>query len=398
MRACVALVAALAACRGRATRDVTPEPVEPTPTPAVDAGPTVDAFAPWPALAGLPRAEPTHVVTLPTQPKNPRFEVAGPVIAGDVAVVASSQFGFHAVAWRTGALAWSKPAGLRVAPPVVIGSSIDLIGECPQTGVPEVPPGDALLGCLRSVTFAGTDLAFIAIHGKVPAFAAEPGTSTTWADDDHTIRWRRGEHAVAIDTVTGVARVAAVAPPPLRVTHRDRAWDVTRTDAAIVATPATPRTPRWATQHPYSQLVGAVYLPDQSPMVRVLSIGPFGGIAEINVLDIDATGSLHGQAAFPVPGIAALATATSSIGDTAIAVRLDASLQHDYIAGYAANALLMYVYPLPVIPRADPIGVALAPEAVVVFHDGDTVTILPELSAPPTAPGAARAPSRIPTP
>ena len=37
-----------------------------------------------------------------------------------------------------------------------------------------------------------------------------------------------------------------------------------------------------------------------------LRVGPFGGLAEVNVLDIDATGSLHGQAAFPVPGIAVL--------------------------------------------------------------------------------------------
>jgi hypothetical protein len=56
------------------------------------------------------------------------------------------------------------------------------------------------------------------------------------------------------------------------------------------------------------------------------------------------------------------------------------------------------VYALPEQPRADPIGVAVAPDAVIVFHDGDTLTILPELSAPPTAPGAARAPSQNPTP
>jgi hypothetical protein len=56
------------------------------------------------------------------------------------------------------------------------------------------------------------------------------------------------------------------------------------------------------------------------------------------------------------------------------------------------------VYPLPETPRADPVGVALADDAVVVFHDGDTVTILPELSSPPTAPGAARGPSENATP
>ena len=58
------------------------------------------------------------------------------------------------------------------------------------------------------------------------------------------------------------------------------------------------------------------------------------------------------------------------------------SLERDFIVGYAANALLMWVYPLPVVPRPDAVGVAVAPDAVVVFHDGDTLTILPELSAP----------------
>jgi hypothetical protein len=79
-------------------------------------------------------------------------------------------------------------------------------------------------------------------------------------------------------------------------------------------------------------------------------------------------------------------------------VRLDASLERDFIVGYAANALLMWVYPLPHQPRADPVGLAIARGAVVVFHDGDTLTILPELSAPPTAPGAARVPSENTTP
>jgi hypothetical protein len=60
--------------------------------------------------------------------------------------------------------------------------------------------------------------------------------------------------------------------------------------------------------------------------------------------------------------------------------------------------MVMWVYPLPEQPRPDPVGVAVAPDAVIVFHDGDTFTVLPELSAPPTAPGAGRAPSRNPTP
>ena len=62
------------------------------------------------------------------------------------------------------------------------------------------------------------------------------------------------------------------------------------------------------------------------------------------------------------------------------------------------------MYPLPETTRVDPIGIAIgldakrAPEAVVAFYDGDTVTILPELSAPPTTPGAVRGPSENATP
>jgi hypothetical protein len=58
----------------------------------------------------------------------------------------------------------------------------------------------------------------------------------------------------------------------------------------------------------------------------------------------------------------------------------------------------MWAYPLPRMPRADPIGLAVVPDAVLVFHDGDTLTVLPELSAPPTAPGAARLPLENSTP
>jgi hypothetical protein len=77
---------------------------------------------------------------------------------------------------------------------------------------------------------------------------------------------------------------------------------------------------------------------------------------------------------------------------------MDTSLRHDFVVGYAATSLLMYVYPLPEVPRADPVGVAIAPDHVLVFHDGDTFTVLPELSPPPTAPGTPRPPSQNPTP
>ena len=117
------------------------------------------------------------------------------------------------------------------------------------------------------------------------------------------------------------------------------------------------------------------------------------------LFDMDATGSLNSQVSMsPAPGIGLVGHAIDRVGDTALAVRLDTSLERDYIAGYAANALLMWTYPLPRMPRADPVGIAIAHDAVVVFHDGDTFTVLPELSAPPTAPGAVREPSENATP
>src|SRR5262249_39807491 len=131
---------------------------------------------------------------------------------------------------------------------------------------------------------------------------------------------------------------------------------------------------------------------------RTAHASAFAGSPEVMLNDIDATGSLHGQVSFPIPGMAILGSGVSSVGDAALAIRLDSSQRRDFIAGVAANARLMGGYPLPMVLRPDAIGVAVTPEAVVVFHDGDTVTVLPELSAPPTAPGAIRAPLENPTP
>jgi len=363
-----------------------PRKADPPPVPVVvhDAAAAVEArpTPPWPELADYPRVEPVRVIELPARPDVPRFEVAGPVIAGDVAVVASSQLGFAAVDWRRGQIVWTKPAGEHVAPPLVRGDSVVLIGECVS------PPGvgdDHLLGCVRVVTTAGTDEAYLAIHGnpkKVQAFAAAAGAQDVWPDGEKAVRWRRGDAAVTVDLMTGVATPAAsAAPPPLVIQYQDRRWDITLLDGRIVA-----RDPKgkelWATKEAFTALVGAVWLPGQSPGVRVARQTAFDHQPEIMLHDIDATGSLHGQVAVkPAPGIQLLGWSVSPVGDAALAVRLDNSLRRDYIAAYTAAALLAWVWTLPDTPRADPVGVAIAPDAVVVFHDGDTFTVLPALSA-----------------
>ena len=238
------------------------------------------------------------MIALPVRPDVPRFDVGGPTIAaGDVAIVSSSQLGFAAVDWRRGALVWTRPAGLHVAPPVVGPLGVILISDC--TAPVEV--ADTLLGCIRVVSASGIDQGYAAIHGeRVAAFAASPGTQDVWLVGDRTVRWRRGDQAVAVDLITGVATPAPTAAPPIRVAYRTHTWDISRTEQAIVARERGKVA--WQTRRPYTALLGAVYLADLAPMVRVASIGVFGGWAEMNLLDIDATGSLHGQAAFPVPG------------------------------------------------------------------------------------------------
>lgn len=395
----LALALAPSACGSKAAQEAPP----PTPPPGdavrVDAVAATDAV--WPELAEYPSTAPVRTIPLATKAGTPRFEVGGPALLGDLAVVASSQTGFVAVDWRRGQVMWTKPSGPHVAPPLATPDGFVLVSDC--FSAPRIPAGESLLGCARIVTPQGADQAYFAIHApsnQTQKFRAEMGRQSLWPDGDHRVRWRRGDEALSIDTYTGVASPASAAPTPLAFTYKSRVWTVSHLDGKLVGTGPTP----WKTERTYSALIGLVWTADGAPLVRVMNAGAYMGAPELTLFDIDATGSMHAQVARPLPGIQVLASATSSIGDAAIAARLDTSLERDIVAGYAANALLMWVYPLPRMPRPDPVGIAVAPStpsadgAVVVFHDGDTVTVLPDLSAPPTAPGAAKAPSEIPTP
>ena len=383
---------ALAACSGKTK----PKHDDAAVTVARDAAVTDADNAPWPELADLPSVDAVRVIALPARPDVPRFNVGGPLIAGDVAVVSSSQFGFIAVDFRRGQIAWSKPAGPHVAPPQLFDGNVVLIGDC--INPPEVAANETLLGCMRVVTPAGADVAYVAVHGKtkaVAAFAASPGAQHLDKTEKGLV-WRRGEEALAIDPTTGAATHAPSGAPPLVVSYKEKTWRITRTEDGIITAEGKPS---WKTERSYGALLGAVYIPDQSPLVRLMSATRHKGRPEMLVFDIDATGSLNGQVSMnPAPGIGLVGQAIDSVGNAAVAIRLDTSLERDYIAGYAANGLLMWTYALPRMPRPDPVGIALASDAVVVFHDGDTFTVLPELSAPPTAPGAVRPPSENATP
>jgi hypothetical protein len=250
---------------------------------------------------------------------------------------------------------------------------------------------------MRVVTATGNDQAYLAIRGKgVDEFTSANGEQRVWATGKDTLVWKRGEHAVAIDMDSGVAKLSNAAEPPLVVTYKGKTWEVRRNDDGVIEAKGTPP---WQTDRSYGALVGAIYIPEQAPMIRTAVVTVRGPSPEIMLHDTDATGSLNSQVTmYPVPGVALFGHAISKVGNTVLAVRLDRSLERDFIAGYAANASLQWIYPLPRQPRPDPVGLAITHDAVVAFHDGDTLTILPELSAPPTAPGAARDPLENPTP
>jgi hypothetical protein len=182
--------------------------------------------------------------------------------------------------------------------------------------------------------------------------------------------------------------------------RQGKRWDIAHVDGRVVGYKGGTRQVAWTTENQYTAVLGAVWLQEMGPMVRIANAGAFRTSPEIHLIDIDATGSLRAQVAKPAPGIGVLGHAISSVGDAALVVRVDNSLRRDLVAGYSANALLLWVYPLPELQRADPVGIAISADAdaVVVFHDGDTVTVLPELSAPPTTPGATSTSSKKPTP
>ena len=372
-------------CKGKRDTGTEARPVE--PAPVIGDAAMRDAGV-WPGFEKLPIVAPLRTINLPSRPDQPRFDVVGPVVVGDIAVVGSSQLGFAGVDWKRGGVVWTKPAGARLAPPVVDGEDIYLIADC--SSAPPVPTNEILLGCLRTVTALGADEAHIAIHGKaklVEEFSHAVGAQSVYKEGED-LRWVRGDDAVAIDLTSGLARPTSAEAPKLLATWQGKTYDA----AAI-------------TEHGDARLLGLVHLPQQVPMVRFAAVSARSGTPEVRLLDASAMNNGLGQAAWDgVPGIAVLAHAISPVGDVAMAVRLDKTLRRDYIVGFAANALLLWVYPLPELTRTEPIGIAVgldeerAPVAVVVFHDGDLVTVLPELSSPPTAPGAVRGPSKNATP
>ncbi len=369
------------------------QPPAPTPSARLDAAATIQpstatdatvadgANRPWTAqFAQLPWIEATRTIKLPIRADQPRFDVVGPIIVGDLAVVGSSQFGFTAIRWRDGATAWTKPAGLHLAPPLVVDDNLLLLADCVKP--PTIDESQELLGCLRTVSRSGNDLSFAAVvttSALASQFASVSGPSKLWAITGSRLAWQRGDVVLEFDPLAPLAKRSTAEPPVISATINNVAVTFAHTDEAVLALDNKGKE-QWRVGGRFAAVLGIVTgAAHESPMLRVARIGTrFNPRGEIDVLDIDATGSRHGQAAFPTPGIALLGSAVAADGACALASRVDTSLTHDLIVGYDAQARQRWVFALPEIPRADPVGLAFAPDAVLAFFDGDTLAVLPK--------------------
>ncbi|MEZ4366276.1 MAG: hypothetical protein R2939_08295 [Kofleriaceae bacterium] len=367
---------ALAGCKGE--RAALPPPPTPTPT-STDAAPPPPPVDPWPELAELPGVEPSRRLTLPTDGRRPRLSVVGPVVVGEVAVVGGSQLGFTAIELGSGELRWTLPTGLRAVTPLRWGDELLLVDDCAEA--PTVIATDRVLGCYRIVSADGAVVAagtVVGARGDIDVFAGARGDSFLVADGaPGVVRWQRGDAAVTFAVDDGRARASAARPRTVRATWRERSWDLGLEDEVLVAR-APDGAVAWRIDATTAAVLGVIPAAGhEAPMVRVARIGGLSGRGMVGVLDVDATGSRHGQAAFPLPGISILASAMADDGTTALATRVDASLSRDVVALLDRRGAVAWVWPLPHREHVEPLGVAVADEVVLVFHDGDQLTWLP---------------------
>jgi hypothetical protein len=442
------------------------------PEAAGDAGAATAEAAtpPWPALAGMPLGAPWRIIELPAAPAPagpavrdagapvaaaavpPGEASAGPVMIGDVAVVATSRAGFVGIDTRNAAVAWSRPAGPRVAPPVALGDHVVLIGDCPVA--PRVAKGEVALGCYDVVDpVRAADAQAGVVHGPARALAGfvaagrlaprarskraapPPPVAATAADADRTasdgqggILWRRGDHAVRFDLDTGVATAAPAdaVTDHVDVDYQGAHWTYTYEHGDLTGRNAGAPAARWHFPAAGLVLVGAFdATPPRIPVVRLAGSrgpptdrpvrrrphrarapihtrGPAPARARaarprsVLLFDVDGVEGHLGSVSHAVPGVAVLASAFGEGGATVLVIRLDDTATRDYVAAFDGNGMLMWAWPLPEPdrPRTALPGLALT-EGWIVAHFDDRLALLPLVSEPPTPPAG---PSQNPTP
>jgi len=379
----LALALPLVACKGkRAVIDAPP------PAPATDAAPGDPA---WRALDGFPHAQPRWHVTGIQDPLALALDAHGPLVLGDVAIVAASGIGAMGVDLKRGEILYQRAQGTHVALPAPIApGQVLTVGDC--LAPVDVPAGQALIGCYSVLSVrdpaaygAGSLIASQAdadALGGGPTTLALTGRTAYLGRSDGWIRWE------VADPPRGEARAAAVprrevppgaGRPAITIGDGDDQVDLWAADDVLELRYHDPEvlSDRSAVKD-ISSAPGALgAIADDPRAVRALRLTP--GESSIQPIVVHVDGLELRALGDPLPGLQVLAAAHGARG-FAIAVRLDTSLQHDYVAALTADGLVTWVYELPPPPnggRAQPTGLAITDDLVVVFHDAVAVAALP---------------------
>lgn len=329
------------------------------------------------ALAGLPRAAPRWTVTLPAQPV-PAIDVHGPVIVDGVAVVAATPVGIAGVDVEGGTVLWHRPAGGRIAEPVALDRRRVLaIGDCAD-GFD--PGSDVVVGC-----YAVLDARDQAAYGAGTIVAAPDAAARLGAGPTHV---QHDGDTIALGREDGWLTFALPEPPRGGV----RAAAAPRRRLEVSVGEGAERVDLWVADdvlelrhHDPQAMSDRSAVKDVAGGLHELADGTVRAVRyvpgepRLQPVIVHPRAIVLDELGASVPGIALLDAAHRDDGFV-LAIRLDSSLARDYVAAFTAEGTLTYVWPLPPPPgagRVHPVGVALADDAVVVFHDGATVTALP---------------------
>ena len=237
---------------------------------------------------------------MPARPPRPALvppaeAAAGPVMIGDVAVVAPSAAGFVGVDTVRATVRWSRPAGPRVAPPVRARRSGRPDWRLP--GRAEGREGRGRARLLRRRRSGPHHRRAVRRHPRpgarprrvrrrrpargpgpvrrappAPVAASPASADRTAADGVGGVLWRRGDHAVRFDLATGAATPIAAdeITDHVDVAYGGAHWTYTLDHGELTGRNAGAPGARWRFPAGGSVLVGAFdATPPRIPVVRI---------------------------------------------------------------------------------------------------------------------------------
>lgn len=391
-RACVAL-AMLAACRGESRERPAPAPAATEPAPDE------------PGAAGGAGPEPAWVTRVPATPGMPVLEAAeGPVLAGDLVLVASSSIGFAAVERATGAVRWQRRGEEQPQRPIARGDLALLPGRC-AAEIDDAPPSRPVAGCVEEVALASGELArrrWVIAPGPTPRprVLGAVGDALIWGADG--VVWiDRGDPVVIATHAEGATPLAVtLTEAGALVVWRDAIETVVRGEAggfeagtrrelpdrilrgvtdpvavgevlALVVDdvlqgwhPASGQV-AWRASARMSYAPGSVVRRDE--IVRAVALD--GGL---HVVDIDPARGAIVREGERRPALQASSARFDAAGGLMVAVRPSVSLLRDQVMAFDADGRHRWTWdvPVPTAARLDPVGVDGDERDVFVFYDG----------------------------